>query len=432
MRKSHAFLPVLALLISAATSFAASFTGTVTNKTTGKPSAGDAVDLVDVQSGMTDVAHTTTDPNGRYTLNTSGMGSYLVRVNHQGGTYFIAAPQPGTSGDVSVYDVAAKVDGISIDTDMLLIEAASGTLRVHERILIRNTSLPPRAQFSSNTFEIVLPSGAEVDTASATRPGGIPTNIKLVPLSQKGHYTFNIPIQPNKGERGTMFEVMYHISYDGRFTFSPKLLMPADNLVIYLAKGLDFRPASGSNFETRQEDPRVDTWAAKNIRPGQAISFTISGEGQMPTQQADGNKPSMGDTAEAGSRPGGGIGAPIATPDPLTRYKWWILSVLAILLVGAATFLLRRRGDAEPAASATVHEDQTEMPSAPGVPRPATIAPAAAASMPTSHVALLNTLKEELFAIESERLAGSLSDAEYTQIKTGLEAVMRRVLSRGN
>ncbi len=430
MRKSHAFLPVLALFLTAATSFAASFTGTVTNKTTGKPSAGDAVDLVDVQSGMTDVAHTTTDSNGRYTLNTSGMGSYLVRVNHQGGTYFIGAPQPGASGDVSVYDVAVKVDGVSIDTDMLLIEAAGGTLRVHERFLIRNTSMPPRAQFSSNTFEIVLPSSAEIDTASATRPGGIPTNVKLVPLSQKGHYTFNIPIQPNKGDRETMFEVMYHISYNGKFTFTPQLLMPADHLVVYLAKGLDFKPASGSNFESRQEDQRVDTWAAKNIRPGQAISFTISGEGQMPTQPAGGGQPSMGDTAEAGNRPGGGIGAPIASPDPLTKYKWWTLSVLAILLVGAAAFLLRRRGDAVPAASAAAHEDHIEIPATPAASRPATVAPGYTASTPANHAILLNTLKEELFAIESERLSGTLSEAEYAQIKTGLEAVLKRTMAR--
>lgn len=430
MRKSHAFLPVFALFLAAATSFAASFTGTVTNKTTGKPSAGDAVDLVDVQSGMTDVAHTTSDENGRYTLRTSGEGSYLVRVNHQGGTYFIAAPQPGTSGDVNVYDVAAKVDGIGIDTDMLLVEAGGGTLRVHERFLIRNTSMPPRAQFSSNTFEIVLPSGAEVETASATRPGGIPTNVKLVPLGQEGHYTFNVPIQPNKGERGTMFEVMYQIPYNGKFTFKPQLLLPADNLVVYLAKGLDFKPASGSNFESRQEDSRVDTWALKNIRPGQAIGFTISGEGQMPTRSADGNQPSMGNTAQAGNGPGGGIGAPIASPDPLTKYKWWILSLLAIVLIGAAAFLLRRRGDAPTAESAAAYADHVESSSTPDTSRPA-VADSTAASSSKSDAPLLSTLKEELFAIESERLSGTLSETEYAQIKTGLEAVMKRIIARG-
>jgi hypothetical protein len=43
---------------------------------------------------------------------------------------------------------------------------------------------------------------------------------------------------------------------------------------------------------------------------------------------------------------------------------------------------------------------------------------------------LLSILKDELFAIESEKLSGTLSASEYAEIKTGLEAVLRRALSR--
>lgn len=423
IRKSHTLLLVVALLFAATTAFAATITGTVTNKTNGKPSAGDAVDLVDVQAGMADVAHATTDANGRYTLDNSGMGSYLVRVNHQGGTYFIAAPQGGASGDVSVYDVSAKVDGVSIDADMLLIEAAGGLLRVHERYLIRNTSLPPRAQFSNNTFEVVLPSGAELDSASTTRPGGMGTNTRLMPLSQKGHYTFNVPIQPNKGEKETLFEVMYHLPYNGKFTFSPQLLMPADNLVVYLAKGIAFKAGSGAQFETRQEDPRVDTWVAKNIRPGQSVSFSISGEGQMPMQSADAQG-AMGGSAEAAGRPGGGIGAPIGSPDPLTKYKWWIISGLSVLLIAAAGFLLRNRSAVSPS---NVEAVSTAAPKA-------TVTASSVAVTGTQNSertsALLSILKDELFTIERERISGELAEAEYTQIKAGLEALLKRILTQ--
>jgi hypothetical protein len=427
MRKSIVSLTVFTFLSAAISSYAAPITGTVTNLTNGKPSAGDSVDLIDVQAGMADVAHATTDSRGRYSLNAPGVGSYLVRVNHQGGTYFIAAPQGGASGDVNVYDVAAKVDGVSIDADMFLIEAAAGMLRVHERFLIRNTSLPPRAQYSDRTFEIALPEGAQLDTASTTRPGGLATNTRLVPLSQKGHYTFNVPIQPDKGEKETMFEVMYHLPYNGKFTFSPQLFMPADNLVVYLAKGIDFKGGSGAEFQTRQEDPRVDTYAAKNIHPGQAISFTISGEGQMPAQSAGGTQPSMGG---AGGRPGGGIGAPIGSPDPLSKYKWWILSTLAILLIAAAAFLLRKRGDASLAGSAPEHIGEPHQLTPPASARAKATSVASAISTSVSHAALLGIVKEELFAIESERISGTLSEAEYTQIRTGLEAVLKRALDR--
>jgi hypothetical protein len=431
------FTFALASLLLTALAHGASVTGMVTNKTTNRPSAGDSVVLVDVQAGMNEAASATTDSSGHYSLNAPGMGPYLIRVNHQGGAYFIAAPQGGGSGDVNVYDVAAKVDGVSIDADMLLLEAAAGTLRVHERYLVRNTSLPPKAQFSDNTFEVVLPADAELDSASATRPGGLGTNTRLVPLSQKGHYTFNVPIQPDQGEKETLFEVMYHLLYNGKYTFTPHLQMPTDNLVVYAAKGIDFSGTQGVTFQSTQEDPRVQTFVAKGIHPGQGIAFTISGDGQMPAQaQGAGMGPqagmagASGDSANIGNTPGGGIGAPIDTPDPLPKYKWWILGALALVLIAGAAFLLRNPGGDFPGKQGLPREADFEPGTTPAPSRPAPAVAAPDAAPATSKAVLLNILKDELFAIESEKLSGTLSQSEYTEIKTGLEAVLKRALNR--
>src|SRR3954466_604857 len=100
-------------LLFAALAQAANVTGTVTNKTTDKPSSGDQVVLVDVQAGMADAATATTDSKGQYSLQLpagANSGAFLIRVTHQGASYFIAAPQSGTGGDVTVYDVSPKVD----------------------------------------------------------------------------------------------------------------------------------------------------------------------------------------------------------------------------------------------------------------------------------------------------------------------------------
>src|SRR5258708_6427714 len=132
-----------ACLLAGVFAHAAAVTGTVSNKTTGKPSAGDSVVLIDVGAGMSEVTTVTTDGKGHYSLQSPGTGAYLIRVTHQGANYFIAAPQGDVPGDVTVYDVGAKVEGVAVDADMLLVEAASGSLRVQERYLIRNTSLPP-------------------------------------------------------------------------------------------------------------------------------------------------------------------------------------------------------------------------------------------------------------------------------------------------
>lgn len=417
---------------------AASITGTVTNKTTGKPSPGDTVVLVDVQAGMSDAATTTTDAHGHYSLQSPGPGAFLIRVNHQGGNYFIAAPQGAGPGDVTVYDVAAKLDGVSIDADMILPEAASGMVRVQERYLVRNTSLPPKAQFSSNTFEFVIPANAILDAASATRPGGMATNTRPVPLAQKNHYTINVPIQPDQGEKETLFEVQYHISYSGKFTFTPQPQLPADNLVIYVPKGMTFGGAKGAEFQPTQEDPRVQTFVAKNIHPGQGVEFTVSGEGQMPREAQGGGagQPSSGGMGDAGSadtgntanRPGGGIGNPIDTPDPLTKYKWWILGFMTLLLAAAAAFLLRKQGAL--ATGVPTHARESELkgmeypaPASAAAPRVRQAAPTA-----TGSTSMLDAIKEEMFSLERERISGEISPAEYAEAKAGLDAVLKRAL----
>jgi 5-hydroxyisourate hydrolase-like protein (transthyretin family) len=430
----------LSMLLPGLMAYSATVTGTVNNKTNGKPSAGDTVELIDVQAGMAEVGRATTDAHGRYTLQTPGAGAYLVRVNHQGGTYFIAAPQGGSPGDVSVYDVAAKVDGVGIDAEMILTEAAGGTLRVSERYLVRNRSLPPRAQFSSNTFEFVIPPDAILEGASATRPGGMATNTRPVPLSAKGHYTINIPIQPDKGEKETLFEVQYHMPYSGKFTFKPQPQMPADNLVIYVPKSMTFTGGKGSDFQPTQQDPRVQTFVAKNIHPGQAIEFAISGEGEMPREAQGGGQQASGGMSDAGDtapRPGGGIGVPIDTPDPLTKYKWWILAVLALMLAATAAFLLRRQNALAPALPGQEAGAATVFPPPSATERaavPVGSYPTAPSSsyitQPVASATLLNILRDELFAIESEKISGTITPDEYNEVKAGLEAVLKRALRK--
>jgi len=70
----------LSLLLTGAMA-QAQITGTVTNKTTGKPSAGDTVVLVDVQSGMAEAARGTTDARGHYSLDSAVAGpARLLRL----------------------------------------------------------------------------------------------------------------------------------------------------------------------------------------------------------------------------------------------------------------------------------------------------------------------------------------------------------------
>jgi hypothetical protein len=61
---------------------------------------------------------------------------------------------------------------------------------------------------------------------------------------------------------------------------------------------------------------------------------------------------------------------------------------------------------------------------------PAFATPAPPATPDGKNAALLSALKEELFALESEKLNGTLSTAEYAEAKSALEIVLKRALKR--
>lgn len=420
--KFFVFSAVFCSLLAGAAAHAATYSGTVTDKTVNKPAAGDTVVLLDVQAGMASVATATTNGSGHYSLKGPGAGPYLIRVTHQGGQYFIAAPENGP-GDIPVYDVAAKVDGVSIEADVLEIETANGQLSVTERFFVHNTSNPPRTEYNpAHGFEVVLPPDATIDDADGRRPTGLPTSVTLKPTGARGHYMFDFPIQPDEGEKDTLFQLSYHLPYSGSYTFKLQELLPADNVAVLLPKSISFTGGSGANFQSVPQDPSIQTELMKNVPAGKTIEFKVSGTGNMPREQQGGQAGQGAQSPQAGQgTPGGGIGAPIDTPDPLTKYKWWILGGLGLLLAAAAAVLLRKPAGTVAAA-----------PHAAGAP--ATLPTAAFAAHTPSpgarNSALLNALKEELFALESERISGTIDPAEYAEQKAALETVLKRALKR--
>jgi hypothetical protein len=308
------------------------------------------------------------------------------------------------------------------------METDNGQLKVTERFFVHNTSSPPLTQWSAKSFAVVLPPYAVVDGVGGQRPNGLPTTIKMDPDGPKGHYAFNFPIQPDDGEKDTLFQIAYHLPYDGKSSFKVQETLPADNVAVLLPKSMTFSPGSGANFKSVPEDPNVQTFVAKNAAPGQTIEFAISGTGSIPRENQGtpgaqqpagmGGQDASADTSGAapGGQPGGGIGKPIDTPDPLSKYKWWILGGLAILLAAGAAFMLRK-----PAGAPVTPVAPPVDPAPPAYPVPT---PAGKNS------ALLGVLKDEMFTLESERISGTIDPADYAEIKSALETVLKRALSK--
>lgn len=407
-------------LLLALPAFAASpITGVVTNRTTNKPAAGDDVVLIRLQQGMQESTRTKTDSRGRFTLVVPDDGLHLVRVTHDKANYFQPA-LPGTQTvDIDVYNAAAHVKGVSGEADVLRIQTEAGdkTLRVVENFFIKNESSPPMTQFSDRPFEFSLPEGAVVDGSAALAPGGRPVQAAPVPLPEKGHYTFLFPIRPGE----TRFQVTYHVPYNGSLKLTPQPSMTTDTIAIMLPRSMGFK-ADTAVYNPVTDEPTAQTYVARNVSPTQPLGFTLTGAGQLPrdtqnpaqgTQSAANTTPADANSSaaiDANGNPdttkfGGGMGKPLdpdADHDTLAKYKWWILGGLALLLAGAAGILLRR-----PAA----------VPVLPAAPT-------------TDHqTALRRALKEELFALETDRLQKKISDEEYAAHKNALDFVLLRALT---
>jgi hypothetical protein len=112
---------------------------------------------------------------------------------------------------------------------------------------------------------------------------------------------------------------------------------------------------------------------------------------------------------------------PNGTNEPFaTKYKWWMLGALGLLLVAAAGVLLRKPTVAPVGAGASSLPVAASSPVAAGV----------RATPAVGQAQLLQVLKDELFGLETERLQGRIDEAEYAQTKAAIELILRRALAR--
>ena len=415
LRSLAALLVVLPVAAFAATPI----TGTVTNRTIDKPSASDEVVLIRLAQGMQEVATATTNARGEYKLDAPDDGMFLVRVTHDKATYFGPAPEGTRSVNIDVYNASAHVAGVSTEAVVIRAQtdASGATLNVVENFFVKNDSKPAMTQFSNNPFDFYLPVGAVVEASAAMAPGGMPVAATPVPLPEKGHYTFLFPIRPGE----TRFQIAYHVAYPGTLSFDLSTPTATDTFAVIVPKSMNFIPSAGAPFNPINDEVNAQTFVARNLAAGQTLSFQLSGKGELPRDsqgadqggqaQSQGNGP---DAATDDTAPGKGLGNPLdpnGAREPLsTKYKWWILGGLGLLLVAAAGVLLRK--PAVPAASV------------------AGTLPVAGASPAGQQEQLLHVLKDELFALETDRLQGRVDEAAYLQQKAAIELILRRALQR--
>ena len=144
------------------------------------------------------------------------------------------------------------------------------------------------------------------------------------------------------------------------------------------------------------------------------------------------------------SGPGGGLGPPIDAPDPLQKYRWWIIGGFVIALAGGAYYVTTRQKAAlataggageveyepEPARSRAAASIPRATSSAPVQTQRAPAVTAAAVAPAPRPSMLLEALKEELFQLEVEHKQGKITQQEYEKAKAALDGTLERAIKR--
>ncbi len=431
-RSRHACITsVISLLLLCTFAAAQTLTGTVKNSTTGKPAAGDDVVLLSLGQGMEEAGRTKTDAKGNFAFKLdNAQGPHLVRVIHQEVTYHRMAPPGTTSVAVEVFDVSKKLEGITVVADIMRFQASQGQLQVERTFAVTNNSKPPRTQMNEHNLEFYVPDGATVTEGEAMTAGGQPVKSAPVPEDNaKNRYAFLFPLRPGE----TRFSVVYTIPYTGSANIDPKSVYPLEHFVAIAPKSMQFSAAPGTNYQVApfpgQPDASIEV--ASNSQPGQPMAFKLSGEGTLASPaDEDGQQSQAPPSAQNENRPGGGLGPPIDAPDPLQKYRWYILGGFALVLIVGGVYVASRQQASNRAARTAGRalpslEDDEDYETAALATREARPKPGARNSSK-----LLEALKEELFELEVEHKQGLISQPEYESAKAALDQTLQRALRR--
>lgn len=400
-------LPLLLLLLWTNSACAAeTISGTVRNQTTNSPAVGNEVLLLGLGQSMQEEDRTRTNAQGEFTLNVASPDEqHVVRVLHQGVNYDRTVSETAPL-EMIVYNSVAKVPGLSGEIGMAQVESDGKVLKITEMYAITNASNPPVTQSRRDNFEISLPKNASLDSVEVRSGKGMWVKAAAEPLKGKnGKYGINFPMRPGD----TLFKFVYHLPYEEPTTFHLKLPYPIARFGVMHPPSMAFKALRSGTFTSPgiASGLRIEQAVAKPV-VGEVPAFEISGIGTAPQHGTDARAmPPSPVTSVPAAATQSQVNSSIA-PEQTKERPWLaILTIVVILAAGTAIVWWMN-------ASAFGRGRKL---------KPAAVSASAGTS-------LLDSLKEELFQLESDRVHGAITAEEYTTTKQALDAMIERALAK--
>jgi len=421
------------LLAVSANARAGTIGGIVINRTTGKPEANVALDLLSPTQNMAELATATSDANGHFTVTKDSIGGapILIRATFHDVSFNTFAPPGRPNVEVEVYDISKDIKTIAIPSHIVIFQPQGDKLIGAEEYEVTNSSQPPVAYFRTDgNFDFAIPEKGTLGQVSAT--SGMGMSVAQASIDKgKGRYAIAYAFRPGQ----TNVRLSYELPYPNN---SATVKLPAtyagSKLLVVAPPGITI---SGDGLTPAGQEQGMMVYTHDALPAKGVLSVSLSGVGSAAPSDSGG----QGGAQEGNSRTGGQ--EVIAAPSRLDDFKWFIFAGLAALFGMGALLLSRKQ---------VVAVESPEMDDAPAVkpakaakPAKKAAAPAATPAKPAAssassgalshagvsaavdqHVSVsMDSLKDQIFRLELRKQAGTISEEEYAREKAKVERLLR-------
>jgi hypothetical protein len=409
-------LLLLTFAILAAVADAGTLSGTVINRTTGKPEANVALDLLSPTGGMAELATVTSDAQGKFSVTKDSIGTapMLIRATFHDVSFNTFAPPGRPNVDVEVYDISKDAKTITVPSHVIIFEPQDGKLVGAEEYTVQNASQPPAAYFrSEGNFDFGVPEGATLGQVSTTTSMGMPITQASIDKG-KGRFAIAYPFRPGQ----TNVRLSYELPY-GQNAAAVKLpaTYAGSKLLVVVPPGVT---AAGDGLAAAGQEQGMMVYTHEPLAAKGVLTVSLSGVATgQPAADDQGSGQGGGGTQEGNSRQGGQ--EVIAAPSRLNDFKWYLFAGLAALFAMGA-LLLSRKQVVVAGMGADVAPGK-EKPGAKPVAKGKNVG--AAAEVEQSVAASMDALKEQIFRLELRRQAGTISEEDYASEKAKFDKLLR-------
>jgi hypothetical protein len=421
---------LLTTFFLAAAAHAGTLSGTVINRTTGKPEPSVDLDLLSPTQGMVELATAKSDAQGHFsvTKDNIGMAPILVRATFHDVSFNTFAPPGRPEVEVEIFDISKDPKTISVPSHVVIFQPENGKLIGAEEYTVQNISQPPHAYFrTEGNFDFAIPENGTLGQVTTTATMGMAVTQASIDKG-KGRYSIAFAFRPGQ----TNVRLSYELPYTNN---SAALKLPAAypgaKLLVVVPPGVTI---TGDGLTSAGQEQGMMVYSHDPLPTKGALSVSLSGEGSP--QAASGGQ-DQGATQEGNSRQGPEV---MAAPSRLDDFKWYLFAGIAALFAMGAILLTRKQvvvaaGEADEDAAPRPAKAPKPVPPTKGkkappvpasAPAPPPVPPANVAAEVNQQVGLsMDSLKDQIFRLELRRQAGTISEEDYGREKARFDKLLR-------